>query len=274
MPDYYQIITGTIKELEVFDTQEHFFRSCKLAGLPSIGLLALGDSAAAASQLSSADSNEEGMAYLNSVQYFRCKLGHVIVEGLFCRVFFADGDDVEIVAELRKEGSYFAYALRRPIDHRLWLHPWATRGTKVGNKSALKFSIIFNCCCLIFTMIIAATQGIDLFLLFLLLLGIIVHFFLGIIVYFLHKSIFSGGSQVADKIFATLGYPNPQYFNMELETYLFCKHLEENESDFYVDITTKQYQQESPEGTKWVTFYREAPPIPDYIKVIHTGSSD
>ncbi|WP_392562395.1 hypothetical protein RHO12_02635 [Orbus sturtevantii] len=65
--DYYQVITGTLSDLEVFDTQAQFFKSRKLAGLAPIGLLALGDAAAAASQLSLADSNEEATAYLNNI---------------------------------------------------------------------------------------------------------------------------------------------------------------------------------------------------------------
>ncbi|WP_392553313.1 putative type VI secretion system effector [Orbus wheelerorum] len=270
-PDYYQIITGTLTELEVFETEAQFFKSRKLAGLPVIGLLALGDAAAAASQLSSTDNNEEGMAYLNSVEYFRCKVGDLVVEGVFCRVFFTDGDQVEVVVAPRADGSYFAYALRRPIDHRLWLSPWATKGTKAGNKSALKFSTAFMMFCFILVAIIVLFNTRDiLFLLFLSSIAIVFYLLLGVLVYFLHKSIFSQGSEVADKIFSTLGYPNPKYVDMEKEFYEFYSYMDESAPDFWVDITTEQYQQQPPEGAKWVTFYREAPAIPDYITVIHT----
>ncbi|WP_392562396.1 putative type VI secretion system effector [Orbus sturtevantii] len=268
--DYYQIITGTLSDLEVFDTQAQFFKSRKLAGLPSVGLLALGDAAAAAGQLSFADSNEEATAYLNSVQYFRCKVGNIVVEGLFCRAFFTDGDQVEVVAEPRNDGSYFAYALRRPIDHRLWLHPWATKGTKSINKTVLKFTGVFISLCFILSMAISvAVTSEYLYLLIFFASAIVFNFLFGAICYFLAKSIFGQGSKEADKIFATLGYPDPKRVDMEKEFYEFYSYLEESDPNFYVDITTEQYQQQTPEGAKWVTFYREAPPIPDYITVIN-----
>jgi len=57
---------------------------------------------------------------------------------------------------------------------------------------------------------------------------------------------------------------------MEKEFYEFYSYMDESAADFWVDITTEQYQQQPPEGAKWVTFYRQAPPIPDYITVIDT----
>ncbi|WP_392553309.1 putative type VI secretion system effector [Orbus wheelerorum] len=273
-PDYYQIITGTLTELEVFDTQAQFFKSRKLAGLPAIGLLALGDAAAAASQLSLADSNEEATAYLNSVQYFRCKVGDLVVEGVFCRAFFTNGDQVEVVVEPRDDGSYFAYALRRPIDHRLWLHPFSMKGSKVGDKEAFRyafFSFLFLSFCGIIFTIIAAVKGYRLSTLFFwAITSICTIFTLSIIFFFFMKSGLSKGSKIADKIFATLGYPKPKEVDMEQEIMEFyLNNKSETDPDFYVDITTKQYKQDA-EGVKWVTFYREAPAIPDYITVIHT----
>ena len=41
----------------------------------------------------------------------------------FCRVFFRNGDQVEVVVEPCDEDGCLAYALRRPIDHRFWLYP-------------------------------------------------------------------------------------------------------------------------------------------------------
>ena len=82
------------------------------------------------------------------------------------------------------------------------------------------------------------------------------------------------GSKVANKIFATLGYPQPKQVDMEQEFMEFYFNNKcEQDPDFYVDITTKEYQQ-NVEGIKWVTFYREAPPIPDYVTVIDTESQD
>ncbi|WP_392553311.1 putative type VI secretion system effector [Orbus wheelerorum] len=272
--DYYQIITGTLSELEVFDTQAQFFKSRKLAGLPAAGLLVLGDAAAAASQLSLADSNDEASAYLNSVQYFRCKVGDLVVEGVFCRAFFTNDDQVEVVVEPRDDGSYFAYALRRSIDHRLWLHPFAMKGSAVGKKEAFRYAKYF------FLFLVIILNAMSLYIGWkdgdLSFLGIAMpvliagSFIFSTFIYFFMKSGLSKGSKIADKIFATLGYPKPKEVDMEQEIMEFYfNNKSEKDPDFYVDITTKQYKQDA-EGVKWVTFYREAPAIPDYITVIHT----
>ena len=277
MSDHYQIITGIVSELEVFDTEQQFLKTRKLAGLPALGLFFLGDVVAAASQLNTADSNEEAAEFLNSVQYFRCKMGSNIIEGIFCRVFFNNGDQVEVVVEPRSDGSYFAYALRRLIDHRLWLHPWATKGTKAGNKSALKFAVLLMSVIFVFTIIfMLINTSLDEYYIFLIALPVILvlDILLGVLVYFLHKSILSKGSHIADKIFATLGYADPKRVDMEAEFYKFYAYRDENSPNFYVDINSAQYKQQPPKGAKWVIFYREAPPIPEYIKVIHTKSED
>ncbi|WP_392553312.1 putative type VI secretion system effector [Orbus wheelerorum] len=269
--DYYQIITGTLSELEVFDTQAQFFKSRKLAGLPAAGLLALGDAAAAASQLSLADSNDEASAYLNSVQYFRCKVGDLVVEGVFCRAFFSNGDQVEVVIEPKDDGSYFAYALRRPIDHRLWLHPFAMKGSKVGNKEALKLSIMIALpTFMIFIIFMIFTNYNKAIFIKMFSISVVFSIIFGFFIYFFAKSGTTTSAKIADKIFATLGYPKPKEVDMEQEIMEFyLNNKSEKDPDFYVDITTKQYKQDA-EGVKWVTFYREAPAIPDYITVIHT----
>ena len=279
MSDHYQIITGIVSELEIFDTEQQFLKTRKLAGLPALGLFFLGDVVAAASQLNTADSNEEAAEFLNSVQYFRCKMGANIIEGIFCRVFFNNGDQVEVVVEPRSDGSYFAYALRRLIDHRLWLHPWATKGTKAGNKSALKFATLLLSVVFIFMIIfMLISTPIDKYYIFLgweeITMMVVVYILSIVLVYFLHKSILSKNSHIADKIFATLGYADPKRVDMEAEFYKFYAYRDENSPNFYVDINSAQYKQQPPEGAKWVTFYREAPPIPEYIKVIHTKSED
>ena len=199
---YYQIITGIVSELEVFDTEQQFLKTRKLAGLPALGLFFLGDVVAAASQLNTTDSNEEAAEFLNSVQYFRCKMGSNIIEGIFCRVFFNNGDQVEVVVEPRSDGSYFAYALRRLIDHRLWLHPWATKGTKAGNKSALKFAVLLMSVIFVFTIIfMLINTSLDEYYIFLIALPVILvlDILLGVLVYFLHKSILSKGSHLRIK---------------------------------------------------------------------------
>ena len=268
----YQIITGKIAELEVIDTDLSLFGKGSFASLPILGQLALGNTTEAASQLGMATDQEEAVNYLNSVQYFRCKLGNLTVQGIFCRAFFRNGDQVEVVVEPLEDGSYYAYALRRPIDHRLWLYPWAMKGTKANNKAAMKYTGTLMGAIFIFSMIMVAIISKELW--FIAIAFVVYAMLFGLVFLFLfwsYKNMLGGGSKEADKIFATLGYPKPETVNMEAEYMeMFFNNKSMNEPDFYIDVTTDEFNRNDPAGVKWVAFYREAPPIPDYITVIHT----
>jgi hypothetical protein len=275
--DYYQIITGKITELEVIDTNLSHFGNGSFASLPLLGQLALGNSAEAASQVGMASSQQEAADYLNSVQYFRCKLGEFTVHGIFCRAFFRNGDKVEVVVEPLEDGSYYAYALRRPIDHRLWLYPWAMKGTKANSKGAFKYTGTLMGSIFIIGMIMIGILSHDDFIFFCLSFVVfsIVDILIFLALFWCYKNMLGGGSQEADKIFATLGYPKPKTVNMEQEFMeMFFNNKSMNEPNFYIDATTDEFKRKDPPGVKWVAFYRKAPPIPDYITVIHTGKDE
>ena len=268
----YQIITGKIAELEVIDTDLSLFGKGSFASLPILGQLALGNTTQAASQVGMATDQEETVNYLNSAQYFRCKLGNLTVQGIFCRAFFRNGDQVEVVVEPLEDGSYYAYALRRPIDHRLWLYPWAMKGTKANNKAAMKYTGTLMGAIFIFSMIMVAIISKELW--FIAIAFVVYAMLFGLVFLFLfwsYKNMLGGGSKEADKIFATLGYPKPETVNMEAEYMeMFFNNKSMKDPDFYIDVTTDEFTRNDPAGVKWVAFYREAPPIPDYITVIHT----
>ncbi|OTQ28339.1 hypothetical protein B6D19_13055 [Gilliamella apicola] len=271
MSEYFQIIKGKISDLKVIDTSLAVFGSGALNGLPTIGHAVMGDNLAAASQVATSNRYEDESDFLNSVQYFTCKIGNLEVRGIFCRAFFRNGDQVEVVVEPCDEDGYFAYALRRPIDHRLWLYPWAMKGSKANSQAALKsvglFILSIYLCNLV--LIIVASNNLDDFVFGVsIITPLYILFFL--IGYFWYKKLLGGGSKEADKIFATLGYPNPETVDMEKEFLEVFMNKSESDPDFYVDTTTEEYRQEVPDGVKWVTFYCEAPPIPDYITVIDT----
>jgi hypothetical protein len=276
MNHYFQIITGKITELEVTDTDLSLFGDGSFASLPLLGQLALGNTTEAASQVGMASGQEEAADYLNSVQYFRCKLGELTVHGIFCRAFFRNGDKVEVVVEPLDDGSYYAYALRRPIDHRLWLYPWAMKGTKANKTDAVKATAPLSLLIFLGSFIAISIISDDLFF-FILMLTIITIvdglFFL--IYYWCYKNMLGSGSKDADKIFATLGYPKPKTVNMEEEYMeMFFNNKSMNEPNFYIDVNTDEFKRKDPPGVKWVAFYREAPPIPDYITVIHTEKTN
>ena len=272
MNNDYQIITGKIAELEVIDTDLSLFGKGTFASLPILGQLALGNTTEAASQVGMATDQEEAVNYLNSAQYFRCKLGNLTVQGIFCRAFFRNGDQVEVVVEPLEDGSYYAYAVRRPIDHRLWLYPWAMKGTKANNKAAMKYTGTLMGAIFIFSMIMVAIISKELWFIAIAFAVFSILFSLVFLFYFwMYKNMLGSGSKEADKIFATLGYPKPETVNMEAEYMeMFFNNKSMNEPDFYIDVTTDEFTRNDPAGVKWVAFYREAPPIPDYITVIHT----
>ncbi|OTP85618.1 hypothetical protein B5S42_13445, partial [Gilliamella apicola] len=218
MSEYFQIIKGKISDLKVIDTSSAVFGTGALNGLPAISQALMGDNLAAASQVATSNRYEDESDFLNSVQYFTCKIGNLEVRGIFCRAFFRNGDQVEVVVEPCEEDGYLAYALRRPIDHRLWLYPWAMKGSKANSKDALKsvgrFILSIYLCNLIF--IIALTRDLGAFIAAFCIATTIytLFFFIG---YFWYKKLLGGGSKEADKIFATLGYPDPKTVDMEKE---------------------------------------------------------
>ena len=275
MSDYFQIIKGKISDLKVIDTSLAVFGSGALNGLPAISQALMGDNLAAASQVATSNRYEDESDFLNSVQYFTCKIGNLEVRGIFCRAFFRNGDQVEVVVEPCDEDGYLAYALRRPIDHRLWLYPWAMKGSKANSRAALKsvglFTLLVYLCDLVLLIIVSNDLS-DFAFGFSVTTPVFILFFL--ITYFCYKKLLGGGSKEADKIFATLGYPDPKTVDMEKEFLEVFMNKPESDPDFYVDTTTEEYRQEVPDGVKWVTFYCEAPPIPDYITVIDTELDD
>ncbi|AHN26436.1 hypothetical protein GAPWK_1863 [Gilliamella apicola] len=276
MSDYFQIIKGKISDLKVIDTSLAIFGSGALNGLPAISHAVMGDNLAAASQVATSNRYEDESDFLNSVQYFTCKIGNLEVRGIFCRAFFRNGDQVEVVVEPCDEDGYFAYALRRPIDHRLWLYPWAMKGSKANSRAALKNTGIFTLLVYLFDLvllIIVSNDLSDFAFGFSVTTPVFILFFL--ISYFCYKKLLGGGSKEADKIFATLGYPDPKTVDMEKEFFeVFINNKSTSDPDFYFDTTTEEYLREDPDGVKWVSFYRESPPIPDYITVIDTELDD
>ena len=275
MNEYFQIIKGKISDLKVTDTSLAVFGRGALNGLPAISQALMGDNLAAASQVATSNRYEDESDFLNSVQYFTCKIGNLEVRGIFCRAFFRNGDQVEVVVEPCDEDGYLAYALRRPIDHRLWLYPWAMKGSKANSRAALKSAGIFILpvyLCILVTITILAKQLSAFIAAFTVSTALCTLCFL--ISFFWNKKLLGGGSKEADKIFATLGYPNPEMVDMEKEFLEVFINKSESDLDFYVDTTTEEYRQEVPDGVKWVTFYCEAPPIPTYITVIDTELDD
>ncbi|MCX8586566.1 hypothetical protein J3U22_10110 [Gilliamella sp. B2865] len=306
--EHYQIITGYITDLAVYPSRETFIQARKLAGCADIDLNSIGYLAVVykINQMIAAQDSSGKNDTPNIEQYYRFKLGDKLIEGVCSRVAFADGDYVEVVVDPIDGGSYFAYALRRPADHIIWMHPYVIEGTEASIENpktrkslivkALEMIGISSC---IWGLIQLYLQISLVPTLYLFIFGIILLPPLNI--FSRKKKQVNTGSPIADRIYTTLGYHNPKQFNIEKEQALFLKKLEQlsanyianykgpltdgeeiikefldqykdqqSPSDTESDKLIKHYIKIEQNGMQWVYLYRCAPTIPNYITVIHT----
>ena len=116
--EYYQLITGYITELEIYDTHESYIQARKLAGYPDINLKLIGHLDLVFMENSIitnySSMNKSDCPTSDVEQYVRFKLGDKVIEGTFCGVAFSEGNYVEVVVDQIEGGTYFAYALRQP----------------------------------------------------------------------------------------------------------------------------------------------------------------
>ncbi|WP_167370131.1 hypothetical protein, partial [Gilliamella bombi] len=122
----------------------------------------------------------------------------------------------------------------------------AMKGTKASNKSSLKFAgtisggifIATIICIAISINCVTIKSGRE--LLYFLIGCIGAFIFDGLLflaLYFCDKGMLGGGSKVADKIFATLGYRKPKTVDMGEEYIeMFFNNKSMNEPDFYIDV--------------------------------------
>ena len=255
------VFSGIIEKLQLFDDTKNFIANNKLNSIgkiSSVGLAATEMAGAAITALqSSIDSG-------NQIQYFHCYIDAKEVSGCFSVVFFTDGDEVDVVAELQADGSYFAYAVRRPIDHRLWLYPYCFRGRSAHRKSNKKMSLgigsFFFICLSIISVIEVNSRLIGLFI----IISFLVSLSISIFVYLYYGKGWLQSVLIAENIFLTLGYDNPQSVDMDVEYELYLKDIEKNGSFYYVNDSLENKQNHI---APWVYRYRSAPEVPESSKL-------
>ncbi|SUB82347.1 Uncharacterised protein [Pragia fontium] len=261
------VFSGTVSNLQVISSESNLFlnqENRRLGALATLGLAAIGESGSAATSLQHASGGDI------KLQLFRCEVDGKMVCGCFSRVFFADGEQVDIVAEPQEDGGFYAYSVRRPIDHRLWLPFYCERGAKAHKRANVSMAINFSFLVMFITTIILVIAislndeeyPIELIGIFI-LCGIFLFLFLFLIVFSLLKG-FTGHSQLAEKIFITLGYKNPALLDMNKENAQFIKDCKEH-GEFYYVPDTKQYQQIL--VAPCVYHYRIAPEVPEKFKL-------
>ncbi|QBH96221.1 hypothetical protein EKN56_07295 [Limnobaculum zhutongyuii] len=261
--------SGIISDLQVVNDERDFILESELKNTgkaAAVGLAIAGVAGAAATALQSSVGAE------SEVQLFRCKVGDKLVTGCFSRVFFDNNEEVDIVAEPKEDGSYYAHAVRRTIDHRLWMPFYCEQGSLAYKKSKLTtsfwFSLILTFPCIILPIYVSLNiQGdfmekIKVFA-FTTLLLIFCFLLIMLIVYRLISKL-APFSVLAEKIFTCFGYEKPELLNMNHENSQFLKDCREY-GEFYYVPDTKQYRQLL--VAPCVFHYREAPEVPESSKL-------
>ncbi|VWB35705.1 putative type VI secretion system effector [Burkholderia lata] len=146
-----QKLQGTISKLKcrrrqqdfVLSEAQHAYMQATAAGAALAGM---GASAIGLIQ-SSANSEEEA-------DWVEFELDGKQIEGWLWKMPMKDGDEVEIVAELRQRDRYFAYSVRRVSDDVVAVYPHATRGRSALYRWLMKIMLglylpIFGLLCIL-----------------------------------------------------------------------------------------------------------------------------
>lgn len=136
-------ITGTVSNLTVAAGEEEFMRirSQKSLALGAATGLAMEGLAGAAMGASTAGSAAD------AVEFFECKIDGAVVSGRFSKVSFVEGDTVTVVVDPpSSEGLPLVLAALRVTDHKLWMVPHRSRGSRAHARFSGKlFGVVFLC---------------------------------------------------------------------------------------------------------------------------------
>ena len=259
------VFSGIISELQIVNDEKDFILNPALRNsgkLATVGLAITDVAGAAATALQSSTGSEA------SVQFFRCKIGKEIVTGCFSVVFFNDSDYVDVVAEKQRDGTYYAYAVRRPIDHRLWLPFNCERGSKAYRKARVSISkwLSLICCSLplsilsLFVIDYEDNYDLMIFPLYIIIISIFMFF----LFYHLYGNNYFLNSQLFEKILSTLGYEKTELLDMNHEHSQFLRDTKEHGEFYYVEDT---YQYKQMPIAPFVYHYRIAPEVPESSKL-------
>jgi uncharacterized MnhB-related membrane protein len=134
-----ELLTGTLSDLYIDSSEFDFVSSGGeeiAADRAAIGLAAAGlVGAASNTPVASSGGTDSVQAFVGVVDGKR-------ISGCFSKVWFQNGDDIECAVEPQSGGSFAVYAVRRPSDQTLWMHPHCSRGRKKHWKYARKMSVI------------------------------------------------------------------------------------------------------------------------------------
>ena len=222
----FDVVRGEVASLHVWQDDQDFVAQegdSVAGGIAVVGLAAQGLAGAATSAAISSGSTAD------RVDFFTCSVGSHVIRGRFGKVTFQDGDLVEVVVQ-SGSGAAEAFAVVRPADRTMWLHPHCGRGTNahlafsvkwVGLASWVIVPIAVYLLALLGDVLIGGTQiPIDAMPWVVLANGI-----LGSIVFGMTAVRFRRFARLSDEIFAALGFEKPAEVDLH-------RHLREASKEF------------------------------------------
>jgi hypothetical protein len=133
-------LSGTLSDLYIENGDENFIPSSatQLAGGGAAAGLALAGLAGAATNALFVAGGG-----VDQVQFFTATLSNNRIAGRFSKIWFENGDELEVAAKPQSDGTYAAYAVRRLSDKTLWMFPHCSRGMKPHWRFAWKMAVVF-----------------------------------------------------------------------------------------------------------------------------------
>ncbi|MGM9485722.1 putative type VI secretion system effector [Ideonella sp. YS5] len=220
-----RMISGVVSDVLIHSGEEEFVRSPsqRAAGGAAAGLAAIGlAGAAAGASIAAAASGDP-------VELFTCKIGGETVSGGFSKVSFKEGDELDMV-QINEFPHDLILAARRRADRLLWMVPHCSRGTGAHRTFSLRLfawiatlSFILGMLWYLGFAFFSNTgieiDGLEFVTPICLALAATTGLYYAIRFFFQWRNT----ARQAESIFATLGYLDPPYVDLERDHKLYCK---------------------------------------------------
>ncbi|WP_341676415.1 putative type VI secretion system effector [Niveibacterium sp. SC-1] len=230
LPHYLEIIRGDVADLAVTRGEREFVQTAnEHAAGAAAGLAGAATSALLATSASA-----------DPVEFFTASIGGKPVSGCFSRVGFENDHSVEAVVEKLRDGTHAVYAIRRPSDQTLWMFPHCSRGKRAHWKHALLMIpiviVAIEAAVLIFFGSIGlfsdeshSIRSLSFFVALISANAVALGTYLPLRI----ASKWKPFIQIAERVFAALGYPDPSRVDMEKENRLFWKQNRSQKGRIY-----------------------------------------
>ena len=241
-----ELIKGTVKNLNITDGYDNFVfsqNSQKAAGAAATAGVAMG-SFFNASVIANAGFNSS-----ERVEFFTCKVDGLPVAGRFKNVSFKEGDELEFVVEYtnRNKQAAIGHAVRDPKQRFLWVVPEQERGTVAQKKDNIWMAKFFAYFVggISFVAFVISELTLDSPSDGALILVPLVSLMLGggaFLLGVLSTQFMVKRAEHANKVFAAMGYDNPEEVDLMLNTReINLQRQKEGKSIHRDDITSFRY---------------------------------